>query len=666
MQPLVSHLLSGILKPIRRMSSFLHKIPRLGNRSLWSRFVSFLVGMFWIGATVQAMQSGADGSDGGSDSGNDPAGIEQRLAASAKYLSSDDLEGRGLGTKGIDLAAAYIAKQLGQLATYGVQTDLWDGGPFQKFKVAIDADLSSENKVSLVGPPRADGKKPLSIELELGKDYTPLAISGAGKFDLPLVFAGYGISARKAGYDDFADVNVTDKAVIMLRHQPRDEIDDKESAAIKETAYTAFRHKASNAYEHGASGVIFCCDQAELRRRHSQDDTALSFKVAGTTFTHPDLPVLSCRRAVIDRILKSLNDPELGQIEEQIDRTLKPASRELTGWRLRGETGIHHVLCDVKNVAAILPGEGPLADETVVVGAHYDHLGYGARGTVPSKKESGSIYHGADDNASGVAVVIEVARALSQRPKRLHRRVLFILFTGEEWGFWGSSHYVNNPVVPLEKTVAMLNLDMVGRLREGALTINSVGTGTGLSPLLDLLNRPYGFQITQVPGASGRSDQAAFYAKRVPNIHYFTGKHPDYHRPTDTFPGLNLAGMRRIAGYVADMAVALADAPGRPEFVSVPMQRRANDVPRAYLGCLPDFTREEPGYPISCVISGSPAARCGLQSGDVIVKFGRLNIGIADDLDDALQQYVSGDRVRVKVRRDRSTKTFETVLEATK
>ena len=165
-------------------------------------------------------------------------------------------------------------------------------------------------------------------------------------------------------------------------------------------------------------------------------------------------------------------------------------------------------------------------------------------------------------------------------------------------------------------------------------------------------------------GASGRSDQASFYAKRVPNIHFFTGKHPDYHRPTDIFPRMNIPGMRRIAAYVLDVTVALANAPQRPDFVAVPMQRRAGDMPRPFLGCVPDFTREEPGYPISAVISGSPADRCGLRGGDVIVKFGKHHIGICDDFDDALQQYAAGDRVKIRVRRKTSTMTFEATLAA--
>lgn len=594
--------------------------------------------------------------------GEEAAAVQERLAATTRFLSADECEGRGLGTRGIDLAADYIADQLRQLNRYGVRTDLWDGGPFQRFRVGVDAELGPNNHLLLVGPPKGNSGKPRKIKLVPGKDYTPLAISGNGRFDLPLVFAGYGITARKAKFDDFADVDVAGKAVIMLRHQPRDELDDKESAPIKETAYTAFRHKASNASEHDAAAVIFCSDQAEVRRRHSKDDPLLSFQSAGTTFTHPGLPVLTFRRTVIDNILRDLHEPGLGQIEDQIDHTLKPASRELKGWRIQGETDVRHVPCEVKNVAAILPGEGPLADEVIVLAAHYDHLGYGSWSTLPSKH--GPIYHGADDNASGDAVVLEIARTLARRPQKLRRSVLFILFTGEEWGFWGSSYYVNDPIVPMSKTAAMVNLDMVGRLREDALTVNSVGTGTGFGALLDQLNRPYGFHLTKVPGASGRSDQASFYAKRVPNIHFFTGKHPDYHRPTDTFAGLNLSGMRRIAAYVLDVTVALANAPQRPDFVAVPMQRRVGEMPRPFLGCVPDFTREEPGYPVSAVISGSPADRCGLRGGDVIVKFGKHHIGICDDFDDALQQYAVGDRVKVRVRRKTSTMTFEATLSA--
>ncbi len=192
------------------------------------------------------------------------AAVENRLADVTRYLSSDELEGRGIGTKGIDLAADYIADQLRQLNRYGVRTDIWNGGPFQKFEVGIDAALGTNNHLTLVGPPKGGDQKPTRIELVLGKDYTPLAISGKALFNLPLAFAGYGITAPKAGYDDFSGIDATNKAVIMLRRQPRDDVTDKASAGIKATAYTVMRHKAANAFEHGAAAMIFCDDRVEL------------------------------------------------------------------------------------------------------------------------------------------------------------------------------------------------------------------------------------------------------------------------------------------------------------------------------------------------------------------------------------------------------------------
>lgn len=588
---------------------------------------------------------------------DDSAAIERRLADTTRYLSSDELEGRGLGSKGIDLAADYIATQF---RLYGLKTDCCNGTPFQKFKVATDAELGSGNRLALVGPPSPEGGKPEKIELALGKDFTPLAISGSGSFDLPLVFVGYGISARSAHYDDYANVDVNGKAVVVLRHQPRESVEDKAAAGMKDGAFTLFRHKASNAYEHGAAAVIFLNDYAEVRKRRGRDDPVLPFHIAGTTHTHPDLPVIHCRRAVIDPVIHAVCGTNLNQVEEEIDRGLTPCPHELTGWRLVGRTEIRHVPCEVKNVIAVLPGDGPTADESIVVGAHYDHLGYGARTSLPAKPRA--IYHGADDNASGVAAMLEAARTLAQRPNKLHRQIVFIAFTGEEWGFFGSSYYVNHPILPLEKTIAMINLDMVGRLRDDRLTVNSVGTGSGFSDLLDRANRTCGLKLTKVAGASGRSDQAAFYAKKIANLHFFTGKHPDYHRPTDTFPGLNIPGMRRIAGFLENATVLLADAPVRTEYVAVPLQGRAGEAPRPFFGCIPDFTREEPGYPISGVIRGSPAERCGLRGGDIIVRFGKSNIGSVDDFEDALHKFVSGDRVRVTVRRRSASMAFEALL----
>ena len=531
-----------------------------------------------------------------------------------------------------------------------LKTDLWNGGPFQKFQVAVDAELGPNNHLALVGPPKGKSGKPRKIELVLGKDYTPLAISGNGKFDLPLVFAGYGITARKANYDDFAGVDVAGKAAVMLRHQPRDEVDDKESAAIKETAYTAFRHKASNACEHDAAAVIFCSDQAEVRRRRGKDDTLLSFHVAGTTFTHPDLPVINCRRAVIDAFSTISTEPALGEIEDQIDRTLKPASRELKGWRIQGETDVRHVHCEVKNVAAILPGEGPLADEAIVLGAHYDHLGYGSHSTLPSKRRA-DLSRGRRQRLGrgrGAGGCPDLGPAAAEAPPHggLHP------FHGRGMGLLGQQ-------LLCERSDRAHGQDRRhGQSRHGRpaprrrLDGQQRGHGHGLRRAAGP-----GQSAVRIPSHEGRrrfGPQRPGLVLREAGARTSTSSResiPTITVPPTPFAMVNIPGMRRIAGYVLDMTVALADAPQRPDFVAVPMQRRAGEMPRPFLGCVPDFTREEPGYPISAVISGSPADRCGLRGGDVIVKFGKHHIGICDDFDDALQQYAAGDRVKVRVRR---------------
>jgi membrane-associated protease RseP (regulator of RpoE activity) len=181
---------------------------------------------------------------------------------------------------------------------------------------------------------------------------------------------------------------------------------------------------------------------------------------------------------------------------------------------------------------------------------------------------------------------------------------------------------------------------------------------------LDRTNASLGLHLTRVSGASGRTDQASFYAKGIPNLHFFTGKHPDYHRPTDTFDGLNLAGMERVSQYVTELMVALAESEGRPQFVAVPRQHRAGASLPPFFGSITDFTCEESGCPVAGVIRGSPAQRSGVRPGDVIVGIGRSRIGNTDDLDDALRKYAAGDRVRVVVRRGQSAKTFEAKLDS--
>ncbi len=639
--------------------------------------------------------------------------VEKRLADSVRYLASDELEGRGIGTDGIDLAADYIARQFTQL---GLKTELFDGTPMQEFFLITSAEMGANNELRLIGPPRTDGGGPETIELKLGQGFSPMAVSGSGEFGLPLVFAGYGITGKQEGYDDYAGLDVGGKAVIVLRHEPQQADPKSVFNGTQDSDHAPFSRKLSNAYEHGAAAVIFCTDRFEIRKnvqRYRQQwqraldrlsdegaklkgaedptleeievqrtqidqllrqvqssserlraayDPVMEFRATGGGDSPRDFPVVFCRRSELDRVVSAALGVDLAKLEEQIDKGPQPHSGELTGWRVAGRTDVRRKRAEVKNVVAVLEGEGPLAEETIVVGAHYDHLGRGKRGSQTSAK--GEIYNGADDNASGVAALIEIARTLANRPQRLRRRVVFIAFTGEERGLRGSAHYVSHPLVPLEKTVAMLNLDMVGRLRDDKLIVFGSGTAVGFAELIDRINRPYGLKLKMMPSGFGPSDHTSFYAKKIPVMHFFTDRHGDLHRPSDDFETLNIAGMRRVSEFAGEMAVALANAEDRPRYVAVarPPSRRAHG-PRPYLGTVPDFGAEGVGYALGSVVEGGPAARAGLGAGDVIIEFGDSKIGSLEDIDSALRKHKSGDRVRVVVRRGKERLTFEVTLD---
>jgi len=553
---------------------------------------------------------------------DESAAVERRLADSARYLASDELEGRGIGTKGLDLAADYIRDQFVQL---GLNTELFDATPFQRFRVAAAAKPGQGNRLALVGPPAKEGDQPRRIELKLGEEFTPMAMSGSGIVDLPLVFVGYGITGKKEQYDDYAGIDAAGKALLILRHEPQQSDPNSVFNGKKHSEHAPFRRKLANALEHDAAAVIFLTDEFDVRRtlaqRHKQWQAALDkladehaklktaesptpdqieaqrkrieellqeintcgeklqaaydpmlpFAAGGRAAEQPKIPVVYCRRGPLDRVVEAALGTSLTALEQQIDEGPTPHSRSLDGWRVVGEVAVERTDCEVKNVVAALEAEGPLADQTLVIGAHYDHLGWGGPGSLAPGREE--IHNGADDNASGVAVLIEVARTLATREEKLRRRVAFVAFTAEEIGLVGSAHYVRNPPFPLENTVAMLNLDMVGRLRNDNLIVGGSDTAATFSQLLDEVNQSHGFQLTKRPSGFGPSDHTSFYARNIPVMHFYTGTHAQYHRPSDDFETLNVGGMRRVASLVSEIAVAIANADERPEYVSVPRSK---------------------------------------------------------------------------------------------
>ena len=584
--------------------------------------------------------------------GADQTTLDANLRKAVDWLASPEREGRGPGTAGIEQAADWVASRFEAL---GLDTTVVGETPFQRFPVTLEAKLgpAAENTAEIVGPPAADGTRPVR-PLELGVDFTPLAAGGSGAFDLPLVFAGYGITAPKEGYDDYAPVGpagTKGAAVVVLRQEPQKDDPHSVFDGNQASQFAALSRKVANASEHEAGGLVLTNDASDA------DDALMAFERAGDGSERRSMPVLHVRRSAIAPVIEAGLSRGLPVIERAIDDRLEPQSAPLPGWRIRGRVAIERKEAESRNVLAILPGTG--GKETVVLGAHYDHLGFGG----PNSAAPGetAVHHGADDNASGTAMLVEVARILAAEGP-FPRTILFAAFSGEERGLLGSAHYTANAAVPLPDTAVMVNLDMVGRLEGDKLIVHGTGTGTGLEALVDRLVAAHAFEVAKEPGGFGPSDHSSFYARKIPVLHLFTGSHSDYHRPTDTADKINYAGMVRLTRLVADLVKELATAPERPAYVEVASKMFARGGDRPYFGSIPDFGKPGKGYAITGVTKDSPAARGGLQGGDVIVRLGDSAVTGLEDFDSALRKHKGGDTIPVVVLRAGAEVTLQVTL----
>ena len=306
----------------------------------------------------------------------------------------------------------------------------------------------------------------------------------------------------------------------------------------------------------------------------------------------------------------------------------------------------------LRNVVGRIPGRGPLANEMIIIGAHYDHLGLGGFGSL-DPDSTGIVHNGADDNASGTAALLEVARNLARRDAPGHRSILLVAFTAEELGLIGSEHFVRQLNLEKHPVYAMLNLDMVGRLRQNRLAVFGIETAREFPEILDQLNQQYGFDLKTSGDGFGRSDQSSFYAAKIPVLHFFTGTHEDYHRTTDDWEKINAPGAYRIAEFVADAAWRLATASQTLSFVNRPPPKRPmGGGYGAYLGTIPDMTETPGGVRLTGVRSGSPADRAGLKAGDILIKLGDTEIKDLYDMTDALRAHKPGDSVTLIILRE--------------
>ena len=575
-----------------------------------------------------------------------------------RFLSSDALGGRGNGSEGLDEAADYIAARFEELGLRPAGPAGDADGYFQPFEVSLGGSLGSDNSLRFESP---GGE----MDLRLHRDFEPMTFSGTGDVEAtPVVFVGYGITAPEHDYDDYAGVDVEGKAVLVLRHTPRENGDGPFDPS---RGHATFVSKVVNAKAHGATAVLVVTDPVN----HPGDPKGLV--KFGQDLGAGDLviPVVHLKQTVVDQLLPE-RVGKLSVLQENIDKNLEAASFELTEVQMSLRTDVQRERRVVKNVLGYLPGGGSSNsaspsnnDELLVIGAHYDHLGFGGRHSAARGKGGNRIHNGADDNASGTAGVLELARVLVGEREDLNRGVLFAAFAGEELGLLGSRYYTRHSTFPLERTVAMLNLDMIGRLREGKLFVGGVGTSPIFQSKLEELGPEEDLALTFSFSGYGASDHTSFTMEGVPSLFFFTGLHRDYHKPSDDWEHINASGTERVLRLAYQMADYVQALPERPAFVkpSQPQRRHGGGGGYgAYFGSVPDFGHEGKGVRFDDVREGAPAHKAGLEVGDVLIYFNGRAIDNLHDFTDALQRHKPGDDVPVVVMRDGKSVEFHVQL----
>ncbi len=567
--------------------------------------------------------------------------VLSRLRYDVTFLASDALEGRRTGSAGARVAADFVAARF---AALGLEPAGDHGTLEQSFSFISGVRPGASNRLELTFP---DGPR-----VAAGEEFAPLAFSASGSAQGELVFAGYGIHAPDLGYDDYAGLDVKGKVVLVLRFSPQG--DDPSS---RFQPYMALRRKAADAREQGAAAVLIATGPVAAK------DTApvkLSFDAS---FADAGLPVLSIATPLAELCFRG-HGFTLAELQRGINERQEPASRPL-GLTVSLAADVVQERGTGVNVLALLPGSDELLrSQVVLVGAHYDHLGRGGEGSGSLAPASHAVHNGADDNASGVAGMLEIARQLAQNRPR--RSVLFAAFAGEEMGLLGSQHLLQNLPVPRESVVAMINLDMIGRLGEGkALTLGGWGTAAEWPQVVEPLRTALGLPVAPSPGGFGASDHSTFYGAGIPVLFFFTGAHEDYHRPTDDAPRLAYPAMAKVVQLATAVVQEVANRPDRLTFQRVAEEgvgeRRGY---RVRTGVIPEFGYQGLGFKISGVRGGSPAEAAGLKAGDVVVRFGEREIRNIYDYMYALGDHQPGETVTLLVQRDGATLHLAVTLEA--
>ena len=591
------------------------------------------------------------------------------------YLASDELDGRRTGTAGADEAARYVAGEFARLRLKpGVARYL------QPFPYVAGVSLGPNNVLSFG---RYSTKE---NSLQPGTDWLPLAFSANGKVAAGIVFAGYGLTVAELHYDDFLGLNATGKIAIALQGTP-----DGDNPHGQFSTLENVRWKAIAARNAGAKALIVVARDATL------SNDRLTNLAYDNTAGEAGIPVAILSRQSADKLL-AFSNTSIAQLEQSLAAKTPNTNRALNG-EIALAANVIRKEAPAYNVVGVLEGSDPvLKNENIIIGAHYDHLGRGGDGSLAPR--SGEVHHGADDNASGTAGLLELARIFSNQQPKLKRTLIFIAFSGEEEGLLGSNYYVNHPLIPLSNTVAMINMDMIGRMKDRKLVIGGVGTATEWRVLIGQANTAQATKVTANSGeyvpagmpvvvsANGRpimtvdrnatfdltlnedgygpSDHSSFYSKQVPVLFFWTGTHNDYHKPSDTFDKINYDDEARILSLVARIVKDVDAADKRLTYATAKSDPPRTGGFRVYLGTIPNYADSNDGLLIDGVRDDSPAAKAGLQAGDKIVKIANRDVKNVYDYTFALGEMKAGQEYVVEVMRGGEKLTLKIVPAAHK
>lgn len=556
----------------------------------------------------------------------------KELHGFVQFLASDSLKGRKPGSPEIKVAAGYI---LGYFQSAGLKPMAENG--FQNFDIVTDVKLGDGNKLGFG-----------DFQAAIKKDYIPLAFSSSGEINAPVVFAGYGfdLALDSLKWNDYAGQDVKGKWVMVFRADP--DLDNSDSKFIP---FSDVRSKILTAKDKGAAGVLIVTP-----RGLEKEDKLMPLVVENNEVTS-GIPVISIKRQLADQILNRTG-LTVDSLEKTISGGKAPHSLEIP-LTLAANIEVTQLTEKTANVVALLEGNDPvLKNEYIVVGAHYDHLGFGGSGSGSRLPDTVAVHNGADDNASGTAMVMALAGKLSGEREKLKRSIIFVAFSAEEIGLIGSKYFVDHPPVDLKKIKVMFNFDMVGRFdkEKNSISVSGTGTSVEVDTILRMNEAGLPFRVVHSPDGYGPSDHAPFYASDIPVLYFNTGVHTDYHTPFDDTEKLDFSAEKRIGDYAANLIFTIDTLQKALTFKPSGKKESAGRSGRRLkvtLGIMPDFAgTEKKGLRVDGVTKDGPADKGGLKKGDIIVGLNGMSVGDIYEYMSRLSKLKHGMTVNVEIIRD--------------